>query len=190
MGAGAGWLAAGAGLLRRLLGRLRCAGTRALHVDAAAEVRAFGNRDARRGDVAVDRPLSRMSTFSRGGDVAGDLAEDDDRLGEHLGLDLAVRPDREHVLPELDLAFDLAFDRQVLAAVQLALDDDRFADVHCCPSPFLAGCVAGGHCGPRRLGGRRCGRRCWRRSPARPDPSASTASSRFHMWHSPRIRTG
>ena len=35
-------------------------------------------------------PLSRMSTFSVARDVAGDLAEHDDRLGEHLRLDPAV----------------------------------------------------------------------------------------------------
>ena len=32
-------------------------GTRSLHVDAAAEVCAFGDGDARRRDVAVDRPV-------------------------------------------------------------------------------------------------------------------------------------
>ena len=75
-------------------------------------------------------PLSRISTFSRRGDVAGDLAEDDHGLGEYLRLDLAVRADRQHVLPKLDLAFDLAFDGEILAAVQLALDDHGFADIH------------------------------------------------------------
>src|SRR5688572_33501369 len=34
---------------------------------------------------------------------------------------------------ELDLAFDVAFDRQILAPVQLTLDDNRFSDVHHVP---------------------------------------------------------
>src|SRR5688500_730868 len=40
---------------RLLLLWLRLGAARPLHVDAAAEMRAFGDRDARRGDVAVDR---------------------------------------------------------------------------------------------------------------------------------------
>ena len=36
-------------------------------------------------------PLSRMSTFSRARDVADDFADDDHRLGEHRGANLAVR---------------------------------------------------------------------------------------------------
>src|SRR4029079_10797182 len=33
----------------------------------------------------------------------------------------------------LDLAFDVAFDRQILTAVQLTLDDNRFSNVHHVP---------------------------------------------------------
>ena len=69
-------------------------------------------------------PLSRMSTFSEAVTLPVDLAEHDDGLGEDLGLDLAVRADGQHVVPQLDLALDVPLDRQVFAATELALDDD------------------------------------------------------------------
>ena len=120
--------AAAAGLLRRgrlgLLLRLLRLLSRALHVDAAAEVRAFGNGDARRGDVAVDRAVVANVDLFRRRDVARHFAQDDDRLREDFGLDLAVRPDGQDVVLEIDPAFDVAFDREVFAAAQLALDDD------------------------------------------------------------------
>src|SRR2546425_3499484 len=106
----------------RRLGGLRLPLT--LHVDTAAEVRAFGNRDARRDDVAIHRPVVADVDLVAGGDVAGDFAQHDDRLGEHLGLDAAVGTNRQHVLAQLNRAFDVAFNRQIFAAVQLALDDD------------------------------------------------------------------
>src|SRR5689334_19040578 len=99
---------------------------RALHVDAAAEVRAFGNRDARRRDVAVDRAVVADVDLLARGHVAGDLAEDDHGLGEYLRLDAGVGPDREDVLPQLDLPLDLSLDREVLASAQLTLDYDGF----------------------------------------------------------------
>jgi hypothetical protein len=34
------------------------------------------------------------------------------------------------VLFELDRAFDVAFDRQIFAAIELALDDDRLPNIH------------------------------------------------------------
>ena len=131
-----------------LLAGLRAA--RLLHVDAAAEVRAFGNRHARGGDVAVDRPVVPDIDLVARGDVAGHFAEDDDRLREHLRLDLAVGADRQHVLAKLDLALDLSLDGQIFAAVELALDDDGFTYVH---SSFLLSTL-------RVAGDRRTRRRC------------------------------
>ena len=93
-------------------------------------MRAFGDRDARRDDVAVDRPVVADVDLVAGGDVAGDFAEHDHRLREYLRLDPAVRADRQHVIAQLDRAFDVAFDGQVFAAVQLALDDDRLPNIH------------------------------------------------------------
>ena len=72
---------------------LRCMST------AAAEVRAFGDRHARRDDVAVDRAAVADVDLLGRGDVAGDLAEHDHRLGEHLRLDLAVGADRQRRCP-------------------------------------------------------------------------------------------
>src|SRR5690606_28287527 len=123
-------------LLRRLglalLGPLFAlrARDRALHVHAAAEVGPFGDRHARRDDVAVDRAVVTDVDLLGRRDIADDLAQDDHLLGEHLGPDPAVGPDRQHMVLQLDLALDVAFNRQVLAAIQLALDDNGLADVH------------------------------------------------------------
>src|SRR5690606_26187992 len=113
-------------------GRRRLRGLRAvaLHVDAAAEVRAVGNRNARRREVAVDRPCIADIDLLRCRDVAADFALDDDRLREDLGLDAAVGADGQHVLTQFDLAVDLPFDREVFTAAQFAFDDDGLADVH------------------------------------------------------------
>src|SRR2546426_523445 len=100
----------------------------ALHVDAAAEVRAFGNRHARRHDVAVHRSVVADVDLVACRHVAVYLAEDDDRLGKHLRLDSAVGTDRQHVIPQLNRPLDMAFNGQILAAVQLALNDDRLAN--------------------------------------------------------------
>src|SRR5688572_10657142 len=111
----------------------------ALHVDAAAEVSAFRDGDAGRDDVAVHgAAVANLDLFGRV-HVPVDLAEHDQRLGEHLGLDLSVWTDREHVVLEFDFPLDLPFDREVFAAVQLALDDDRFTDVHHVPPSLMTG---------------------------------------------------
>src|SRR3954449_12502210 len=72
----------------------RRGGSLPLHVDAAAEVRAFGDRDPRRHDVAIHRSVVPNVHLVARGDVAGHLAEDDDRLGEYLSFDATVRTDR------------------------------------------------------------------------------------------------
>src|SRR5262249_19312985 len=54
------------------------------------------------------------------------LTKDDDRFCGDLSLDLPILADREHVIAKLDLAFDSTVDRQVLAAAQLAFDNDAF----------------------------------------------------------------
>jgi hypothetical protein len=96
-------------------------------------MRALGNRDARRDDVAIHRPFVADVDLLARRDVAGDFAEDDHRLGEHLRLDFAVRANGEHVVAKLDGAFDLTFDGQILAPIQFAFDDDGFTDVHVVP---------------------------------------------------------
>ena len=94
------------------------------HVDAALEGRAVGEGKSRCCDVSFDRPLLLDIDLLGSGQVTNHLTEDDDRFGGDLGLDLPVRSDREHVIAKLDLAFDGTFDRQVLAAAQLAFDND------------------------------------------------------------------
>src|SRR5262249_4394134 len=62
----------------------------ALHVDTAAEVRAFGNCNARRDDVAVDRPVVADVNLVAGRDIPRHFAEHNHRLREHLRFDAAV----------------------------------------------------------------------------------------------------
>src|SRR5262249_6096731 len=122
------------GLRLVLRTRLRLCGLRlaplALHVDAATKVRALGNGNPGRDDVAVDRPVVADVNLVTGGDVPRHFAEHDHGLREHLGLDPAVGADRQHMVAQLNGAFDVAFNGQVFAAVQLAFDDDRLAYVH------------------------------------------------------------
>src|SRR5262245_55004780 len=99
-----------------------------LHVDAALEVRAIGDRDARGDDVTLDRSGLLDVDLLGGVQVAGHLAEDDDGFSGDLRLDAAIRADREDVVAELDLAVDTPFDRQILAAAQLTVDDDGLPD--------------------------------------------------------------
>src|SRR5262245_1927349 len=142
-------------LRRRLaLGRR---GALALHVNAAPEVRPFRDGDARRDDVAINRTVVTDVNFVARGDIACHFAEDDYRFCKDLCLDAAVGTDRQHVVAQLNGSLDMTFDGQIFAAVQLALDDDRFSDVH---NVFLHkmgdfGTRTGGH--HRRL------RWCWRR---------------------------
>ena len=131
---------------------------------------------ATRGDTMSPStdPLSRMSTLSLAVTLPGHFAEHDDRLGEHLRLDSAVRSDRQHVIAQLNGPFDVAFDGQVFAAVQLALDDDRFSDVH---DVFLHAVT--------RLRTKTGGPGRYRRGRLAAQPvgplAGLTASSRFHM---------
>src|SRR5688572_2611546 len=127
------WTRTGIGLGLLLLLRLGGAPARALHVDAAAEVRTLGNGDARRRDVPVHRSVVANVDLLRSGDVAGDFAQDDDRLGEHLRFDLAVRAYREDVALQIDAPLDMALDRQIFTAAQLAFDHNRFPDIHHVP---------------------------------------------------------
>src|SRR5262245_59684362 len=99
-----------------------------LHVDAAAEMRAVGDGDARRNDVALDRAVLLDVDLLGRGEVTRHLTEDDDGLGGDLRLDATVRSYREHVVAQFDLAVDAALDRQVLAAAQLAVDHDALSD--------------------------------------------------------------
>src|SRR5262245_34659281 len=137
---GAGRAGAGRGGSR--LGRGLCTAL-ALHVHAAAEMRALGDRHARRHDVAIDRSVVADRDLISRRHIAGHLAEHDDRLRKYLRFDAPVRSDRQHMIAQLNGAFDLSFDGEIFAAVQLAFDDDRFPDVHVVPLNLLARLHAG-----------------------------------------------
>ena len=81
---------------------------------------------------------------------------------------------------QLDLPLDVSLDREVLAAVQLALDDDRLADIHDVPLDHCcrrgSGCAGALAC--------RAAVRVRPGSPGWPAPVGFTASSRFHIWSS------
>ncbi len=80
-------------------GRLAVHALGTLHVDAAAEVRPVGNRDARRRARSPSTdPLSRMSTRSVAVMLPCTSPCTMIGLGDDLGLDLAVRPDGQDVL--------------------------------------------------------------------------------------------
>src|SRR5438034_1215341 len=75
-----------------------------------------------------DRPVLLDVDLLGRGEVARHVAEDHDGLGGDLRLDAPVRSNRQHVVAQLDLAVDPAFDREVLAAAQLAVDDNALAN--------------------------------------------------------------
>ena len=82
-----------------------------LHVDPAPESRAFGNRHAGRYDITLDGPVVPNGDLFASLDVSNNLAKNDDRLCKHFRADATVRPDRQKVLLQLDLAFNLSLNR-------------------------------------------------------------------------------
>ena len=68
--------------------------------------------------------LSRISDVLGSHDVAPYLAGHDYRLRDNRCLDLPVFTHRQRVLVQIDLAFDLTVDHQILVPGQLAFDDD------------------------------------------------------------------
>ena len=80
-------------------------------------------------------PLSRMSTFSDAVMLPVTSPSTMTVLAKTCALILRVGADGEDVVVELDLALDLTFDRQVLAAAQLALDDRPTC--RCCPCSWV-----------------------------------------------------
>ena len=99
-----------------------------MYVDLTSDGGSFRDANAWRHQVAFNSGcLADVDRFGRG-DVAFDRAQHDDRLGEYIRRDLPVQSNGESVVVQLDLAFDLTFDDQVLLAAQLALDDHRLPD--------------------------------------------------------------
>src|SRR5204863_7398638 len=71
-----------------------------------------------------DRALFFEVDLLGGRKITRDLPENDNRFCGDLGLDAPVHPDRQHVVLQVDLALDATLDREILAAGQLAVDDD------------------------------------------------------------------
>src|SRR4030081_2519577 len=78
-----------------------------------------------------------------------------------MRTDAAAGTDRQHMIAQLNGAFDMAFDGHILAAVQLALDDDRLPYIH----DVLLHVMAARLC--TRTGSPRLGRRGWLRGSRR-----------------------
>src|SRR5205814_9180751 len=90
--------------------------------------RAVGHREPRRDDVAVDRGGGLQHDALVRREIAGDRAADRNRLRREIGLHLGARPDHQAVIADLDGAFDLAVDGEVLLADDPPLDAERLPD--------------------------------------------------------------
>ena len=101
---------------------------RRLHVDAAAEATAVLEPDARRREVAEHGRRPADQDLLAREEVATHLAGDTHDLRVNVGVDLARLADGDVVPRQVDLALDLAQDREVLVAGDVADDRDRRAD--------------------------------------------------------------
>ena len=109
-------------------------------VDSALEEGAVFDADASRSHVTGQSAFrTNINTIGRG-DVPTNLAEDDDLAGSDVGRDLAIATDGDAIAGQVDAAFDLSIDKQRLRAVNLAFDEQAFAD---------GGLFAGGRSGLR-----------------------------------------
>ena len=126
-GVGLGLRARGRGAPRRL-SRGRGGLLLRLHLDAPPEAAAVLETHPGRGEIAQHgRRLPDHDLLARD-EVAPHLPGDAHDLGLDVGADAARLPHRDAVLRESDLPFDLAEDREVLAAGHVADDGDRRAD--------------------------------------------------------------
>ena len=78
-------------------------------------------------------PLSRMSTFSDAVTLPVTSPSTTTALANTSALILPFGPMVRTLSLQIDPAFDVALDREIFAAAQLALDDDRLADIHVVP---------------------------------------------------------
>ena len=99
-----------------------------LHVDAAAEAAAVLEADPGRREVAQHRRRPADQDLLAREQVAVHLPGDAHHLRVDVGVDLARLTDGDVVPWQVDLALDLAEDRQVLVAGDVADDGDRRAD--------------------------------------------------------------
>ena len=95
-----------------------------VHIDAAAEIRAFQNADGGRIDIAVDLGGLLHEDRFFGLQVPFHRALDGDELSTDIRLDGALHADREP-LGVGDGALDSALDQQVLLGTQIAFEIER-----------------------------------------------------------------
>jgi len=117
-------------LLATLATRLavQAAGELDVHLDAALELGAVGEDDARGTQVAADAGALVEGDGGGGGDVTIDLAVDVDGVDLDVGLDDGAGGDDE-MAAEADAALDATLDDQVFVAGDVAADGDPRADV-------------------------------------------------------------
>ena len=92
-----------------------------LRVDRPLEPGTIGHRDVGRHDVSFHRRGVGDLDSVCGSQVAGHHAEDGDRLGHHVGLDVGVHADSEAVFGHDDLPLEPPLDDDVLPGRQLPL---------------------------------------------------------------------
>ena len=101
---------------------------RIAHLDVAVEAGPIHDRNARRDDVAFDDAAVAYRHADGRGQVARDFAFDKNLRGVHVGDKHPLRLHRQAALALIDLALDRAFDDEILAGRQFALEVQRFAD--------------------------------------------------------------
>ena len=92
------------------------------------EVRALSNRHAGGDDVSLHRSVRMDLELLGRCNVAGDMAHDHDGLRTHVCFDLPIWPNRQQMLWEVDRAFDLSVDVEVLVTGQFSLKHHQRAD--------------------------------------------------------------
>src|SRR3954454_23203858 len=133
-------------------------------IDAALEEGAIFDRDALGDYVAGQRTFVADVDAVGGGQVATDLAEDNDLARVDVGGDTAVAANGNAVASQVDRAFDAAIDIERFATGDFTLDHERLADRGLVLS-IQGGVAAGRHrsglahrAGGRSRGGRGRGR--------------------------------
>ena len=100
----------------------------ALHVDPPLKTPPAAISNTRCRHLAFDRPSRVNAHLLARRDVPRRRSEHHHRLRQHLSPDPTPRADRHHMLPQLDHPLELAFDLDIPAAANLALDDDTSPD--------------------------------------------------------------
>src|SRR5262249_49966041 len=79
-------------------------------------------------DVAFDRSFLPDVHLLGRGEVTRHAPQHDDRFGDDFRRYVPIRSDRQHMVSQIDVAFDPTLDREILIAAQLPFDDDTSPD--------------------------------------------------------------